>query len=161
MTVITKNRYIWGLLGFVAGVWVTNIGVVLTIRNSVVREYRSPQNLNATVQTIAGNAAQRGWKVSEPMAFERDTGGQEPTNVPVRVLQISNPYYTHTFVEHNRNRSVAVAPMTIVVYERDGQVYVSSVNNGLIGRFFRIEAKEPLNRIRSEEAQILEFLAKR
>jgi uncharacterized protein (DUF302 family) len=162
MTAITKNRFVWGLLGFVAGVWVTNIGVVLTIRNSVVREYRSPHDLSTTVQAISTNAASRGWTVSEPAMLQKTPApGPDQPAVPVRIIQLSHPDYTYSFIEHGRNRCVAMAPATLVLYERGGQVYVSWVNNPLIGRFFRIEAREPFDRLRADEREIMGFLAKR
>ena len=161
MTAIFRERLLSGLLGFVAGVAITNFGVVMTIRNSVVRKYRSPQDLSTTVQSIVANAATHGWIASQPVAFEQDSTGRGYMKVPVRILELSHPEYTESLVAYGRNRSVAMAPTTLVVYERDGQVYVSSVNTGLIGRFFRIEASGPLARKRSDEGEIMQFLAKR
>ena len=54
-----------------------------------------------------------------------------------------------------------MAPSTLVVYEQAGQVYVASVNTGLIGRFFRRDAAGPMQRKRSDEKEILRFLENR
>jgi hypothetical protein len=160
MNIVTKNRIVWGLFGLVAGVLITNAGVALTIRRSVVQEYRSPHDLVTTVQTIVNNAAARGWKVStiEPLDEDSVQPGGHPW---VHIVELTDPAATRGLVAFGRNRSIAIAPSTYVVYEDQGQVYVASVNTGLIGRFFRREAAGPMQRKRSDEAQILGFLAKR
>ncbi len=156
-----KDRLLWGIAGLLAGVVLTNAGVIVTIRNAVVREYRSPHNLETTIQTIAANAANRGWKTGEPLVFNPEMASSKQYPTAVRILELSHPDYARAMVAFGRNRSVAMAPTTLVVYEQNGQVYVATVNNGLIGRFFHHEPAGPIGQKEADEKQIMAFLAKR
>jgi uncharacterized protein (DUF302 family) len=161
MNVVVKNRVIWGFLGLAAGVLITNAAVALTVRRSVVQEYLSPDDLTTTVQKIVVSAVDRGWSVSGLQPLSEDAaqpGGPHPW---VHILEITNPGYARDLVAFSRNRTVAMAPTTLVVYEEAGQVYVARINTGLIGRFFRRDAAGPMQRKRHDEGEILSFLAKR
>lgn len=161
MSAIIKDRLLWGLSGLLLGILVTNAGVIYTIRHAVVREYRSPHDLATTIQTIAANAESRGWRVAEPLVFDRDVAAPKQYNTPVRILELSHPDYARDLVAFGENRTVAVAPTTLVAYEDNGKVYVATVNNALIGRFFHREHAGPIKSKEMDEKQIMSFLAKR
>jgi uncharacterized protein (DUF302 family) len=161
MKAILQSRMFWGVIGFLGGAVITNIGVVLTVRSLIVREYRSPLDFSSTVQTIASNAGSRGWKVSKayehpalPQSVNRNLGS-------VQLIELSHPRYTSEALQFGPNRCVAMTPQTLIVYEQNGQVFVSSVNNGVIGRFFRRQAAGPMTKVRGDEKEILEFLTRR
>jgi len=161
VSAIFKDRVLWAVIGFFGGALITNFGVILTIRNVVVREYRSPQDLSSTVQTIAANAATRGWRVSEPVVLDPDTTPPRQFKAPVRIVELTHPDYARDLVALGRNRTVAMAPTTLVVYEQNGQVYVASINTALIGRFFRREPVGAIERKAVDEREIISFLQKR
>jgi len=52
-------------------------------------------------------------------------------------------------------------PCSIAVYEKYGQVYVASLNRGLVGRFFRREAAGVLGKVRADERESLRLAAVR
>jgi uncharacterized protein (DUF302 family) len=160
MKSIIQNKYFWLVAGFVGGMFVTNLGVVLTVRNVIVREYKSPLNFQMTVDKIVQNAEAQGWSVAKT---------SEPTVVKVadravgsfQVLELSQPDYAMEALKFGPNRCVAMTPYTVTVYEEQGQVYVSFVNNGVIGRFFRRQAQRSMTKVRADEDKIFAFLAKR
>ncbi len=159
MSAIIRDRLLWAVVGFFGGALITNIGVIFTIRNVVVREYRSPQDLASTVRTISTNAVNRGWRVSDPVVLDPDTTRQ--FKAPVRIVELTHPDYARDLVAFGRNRSVAMAPTTLVAYEENGNVYVASVNTGLIGRFFHHEPAGAILKKEVDERQIMSFLRKR
>ena len=162
MRSILRSRVFWGVFGFIGGAVITNIGVVLTVRSLIVREYRSPLDFSTTIQTLAAKADSRGWKVSKSYDLPPDllqTGN--PHLGSVQVLELSHPRYTSEALQYGPNRCVAMTPQTLIVYEQNGEVFVSSVNNGVIGRFFRRQAAGPMTKVRGDEKEIFEFLTKR
>lgn len=160
MKSIVQNKYFWLVAGFLGGMFVTNLGVVLTVRNVIVREYRSPLGFQQTVDQIIRNAEAQGWsavKTSEPTVVkvaERATGA-------FQVLELSQPDYAVEALKFGPNRCVAMTPYTVTVYEEQGSVFVSFVNNGVIGRFFRQQAQRSMTKVRADEAKIFAFLSKR
>lgn len=162
MKSILRSRVFWAFAGFIGGAIVTNIGVVLTVRSLIVREYQSPFDLSTTVHTLATNADRHGWKVSTPNEVPPEllrVGDRQIGSV--QVLELSHPRYTSEALLYGPNRCVAMTPQTLIVYEQDGKVFVSSVNNGVIGRFFRRQAQGPMTKVRGDEKEIFEFLTKR
>jgi hypothetical protein len=101
------------------------------------------------------------WRVSEPQEFnsDPDVGGDHSRRI--RVVELYNPDFGRDLVAFGRNRSVAVAPTTVVAYEEDGNVYVATVNTGLIGRFFHHEPSGAILKKEADERKILAFLKKR
>jgi len=162
MRSVLRSRTFWGIFGFIGGAIITNIGVVLTVRSLIVSEYRSPLDLSTTVQTIAANADSRGWKVTKSYELPADllqTANQHLG--AVQVLELSHPRYTTEALQYGPNRCVAMTPQTLIVYEQNGEVFVSTVNNGVIGRFFRRQAAGPMTKVRGDEREILQFLTRR
>lgn len=160
MKSIVQSKYFWLVAGFVGGMFVTNLGVVLTVRNVIVREYQSPLNFQQTVEKLTQNAEAQGWSVSkanEPTVVkvaERTTGA-------LQVLELTRPDYAVEALKFGPNRCVAMTPYTVTVYEEHGKVFVSFVNNGVIGRFFRRQAQRSMSKVRADEDQIFAFLTKR
>jgi uncharacterized protein (DUF302 family) len=80
---------------------------------------------------------------------------------PVEVIELCHPDYACQILKSGKRSCLAMMPCSVAVYERDGHVYVASLNRGLIGRFFRREAAGVLRKVRADEPEILRLAATR
>lgn len=161
MRAIFRGNLAWGLYGLILGAAITLAGALLVMRAFLIQEQRSPFDLATTVQTITTNATQRGWKVSPVKSLEEVQGQPgEFTKPPAVVLELCHTGYAAEMLESERRSCLAMMPCTIAIYERGGRIYVSTLNRGMIGRFFRREAVGVMRQVRADEREILAFLSK-
>ena len=159
MKSIYRSSVAWGLYGFGIGVGITLAVVILVMRLSLIHEQPSPHDFQSTVQAITTNAVNRGWHVSTPAGLREALMKSE--DLPpgaVTVLELCHSDYACQMLKSHKKSSLAMMPCTLAVYERDGRVYVASLNRSMIGRFFRREAAGVLRKVRNDEKEILSFL---
>lgn len=154
-----ESRITWGVAGLLAGILVTLVATVLTVRSTIVQQYRSPYNFATTVEKVVNSANEHGWRVTSH-ALEQEPS-QEKHADHVQVIHLCNPNLTCDLLALGHNRCVAMIPETVVIYEKNGDVEVAHVNTGALGRFFRREAAGSMRVVRADHREILGFLAKR
>ena len=159
MKSIYRSNTAWALYGFGIGVGITVSALIVTMRISLIHEQPSPHDFQTTVQAITANAVKKGWHVS-PAAGLRDAvlTAQDLPPGAVTVLELCHSEYAGEMLRSHKRSSLAMMPCTIAVYERDGKVYVASLNRSMIGRFYRREAAGVLRQVRRDENEILNFL---
>jgi len=88
---------------------------------------------------------------------------QEPLGAVHRrkVIELCHPHYACELLRSGKRSCLAMMPCSIAVYEKYGQVYVASLNRGLVGRFFRREAAGVLGKVRADERESLRLAAVR
>lgn len=161
MSSIYRTRILWGLAGLLAGVLASVAVLVVTVRSSIIDEYQSSLTLPATVEQIVTNAQARGWRVtSHPLEPTGEVALEKHAD-HIHVIHLCNNNYTEDLLAFGRNRSVAMVPSTIVVYQQGNAVRVAHVDNAALGRFFRRESAGAIRGVRQDEKEIFGFLAKR
>jgi len=119
------------LMGLI--IWEVMPGMMLT-------RHRSPKNFDETVKTI-GDAVKmkQDWKLLVVNDFQRSIreGGYGEMN-RIGSIALCNPGYASRILADDGNKKVtAFMPIEIGIYEdKSGQVYVSELNVGLVGRMF-------------------------
>lgn len=157
-----RGNLAWGLYGAFIGSAATLATVIMLLHGAILIERRSPHDFATTVQTISANAERLGWKVSKVEDFEyAPETAEELRKAPVAVIELCHPGHACNILKSGKRSCMAMMPCSVAVYERDGQVYVASVNHGLIGRFFRLEAAGVLRKVRADEREILRLAALR
>lgn len=161
MTSIYRTRILWGLAGLLAGVIASVAVLVVTVRSSIIDEYQSTLGFNTTVDQLVANAQARGWRVtSHPLEPTGDAAIEKHAD-HIQVIHLCNDNYTEDLLAFGRNRSAAMVPSTIVVYQQKDTVRVAHLDNAALGRFFRRESAGAIRGVRQDEKEIFGFLAKR
>lgn len=162
MGAVYRSNPAWALFGFAVGAGITFAAFIMFLRAVVITEQRSPYDFATTLQIITTSAVDRGWNVSPvaglPAALAQAEGLK---NGRVEVLEMCHPQYGAEILKYGKPHCLAMMPCSLAVYERDGQVYVASLNRGLIGRFFRRETASVIRKVRADEREILHMVAAR
>jgi len=159
VTAFLKSHLAWGLYGlFLGSAFMLALGVGYT-RRAIIEEHQSPYEFPETVQRIKNNATSLGWRTAAIEGLQAnlvEAGYAEPGRI--EVIALCNEHYACSMLKSGKKSSLAMMPCSIAVYERDGKVFVSAVNKGLMGRLFRTEAAGVLRHVRDDEHKILAFL---
>ena len=126
----------WVLVGMVlmgAIVWLTMPSLMLV-------EHKSPRDYQATISALKeAIAGKQDWKVPTVSDFQKTIteSGHGPID-RVGSVALCNPRYASRILAEAQDRKVtAFMPLAIGVYEdKNGQVYVSQLNVGLMGMMF-------------------------
>jgi uncharacterized protein (DUF302 family) len=162
MRSVYLSNLAWGLYGLFMGAGITLSAFLMLMHGAIITEQRSPYDFATTVQVISTNAANRGWKVSRVEDFGAVLAqGEDLNGAPVEVIELCHPDYARQILNSGKPSCLAMMPCSVAVYEREGHVYVASLNRGLVGRFFRLEAASVLRKVRADEKEILRLAAKR
>jgi len=126
----------WVLVGMLlmgAIVWLTMPSLMLV-------EHESPRDYQATISALKeAIAGKQDWKVPTVSDFQKTIteSGHGPID-RVGSVALCNPRYASRILAEAQDRKVtAFMPLAIGVYEdKNGQVYVSQLNVGLMGMMF-------------------------
>jgi uncharacterized protein (DUF302 family) len=100
--------------------------------------------------------SRRGWNVSRIEHLRGALAQSEDLkDARIEVIELCHPGYACQILRSGKRSCLAMMPCSVAVYERDGHVYVASLNRGLVGRFFRREAAGVLRKVRADEHEIL------
>ncbi len=130
----TKSKFLRGIL---VGIILSGLAVYFLMPKLMIRVQASPDDLETTVQNICNQAEQQGWVISSIAKIDESVAKHRGGDVPrVRLINFCQPNYAGEILGDSEARHVSVfMPCTISVYEGDkGEVYVSSMNAGLLGR---------------------------
>lgn len=129
-----------------AGIWML-IGMALmgiivwfTMPSLMLFEHKSDKNYADTISALNEVIAQKeNWKV--PMVFDYQENIVDAGHGPidrVGTVSLCNPLYASMILEDDENRKVTpFMPLGIGVYEdKEGNVYISELNVGLLGMMF-------------------------
>ena len=151
-----------GLYGLFMGAGITLGTFIMLMRGTIITEQRSPYDFATTVQIISTNAVNRGWKVSRVEDFRAVFAQAEDLKrARIEVIELCHPDYACEIFRSGKRSCLAMMPCSVAVYEKDGHVYVASLNRGLVGRFFRREAAGALRKVRADEREILRLAVAR
>jgi uncharacterized protein (DUF302 family) len=153
-----RSNVAWGLYGLLLGAGAMSSLFIGLIRISIIQEERSPYNFTETVQAITANAVNRGWKVTTVDSVQARLAAESGSG-PVQVLELCHAEYACQLARSGRRSCLAMMPCSVAIYERNGQVYVASLNRGLVGRLYRREAADVLRKVRADEREIFRFIA--
>ena len=156
-----RRGWLWGLGGLATGLVLAGALVATEAPGQMISERQSPYDVETTVRTISGNAAQQGWKVSKVYDFQQNLAapGLKPM-APIRVIEMCQPDYARDLLSTEDTRFVSVMmPCAVAVYEKeDGKTYVAAMNVGLMGKLFGGRIAEVMGRVGKDDEAILRFM---
>jgi len=126
------------LICVMAGMVLMGLIVWFTMPLLMLVKVKSKLNYDETISALSENLNKKqDWKVLTVNDYKKST---EPFIVlePTGSINICNPRYASRILANDKDRGVtAFLPLGIGVYEdRKGQVFVSKLNIGLLGKMF-------------------------
>lgn len=124
-------------LGILIGLILTTVAMVGVMRTAMIEVYKSPLDLDATIERLERSIRAAGWMVPDSKRLN-DSFAKGNVAFPrqVHLIKLCEPHHAAEVLTDNRHMA-CMMPCTFAVYEDDGgAVRVSKVNTQLLGRLF-------------------------
>lgn len=157
------RRTVPAVLGFVAGLIVAAVAVYVMMPRMMIVTAKSRYGLDETVSRLQESIERNGWVVSGVSDMNASLAKHGHTFEPgVKVVRLCKAEYAVRVLQGDRHLS-SIMPCAISVWEGDdGQVYLSKMNTGLMGRMFGGTVAEVMgSHVGPEEARILSEIVQR
>ncbi len=151
------------IIGVVIGLLIMGIMVFVTMPSMMINVHKSPVGFDETVAAVEqAVVAQQGWKVAKVFDIQKnilDAGHKGMTRV--KIVTLCNPHYANRILSDDKDKVVTtMMPLGIGVYEtRDGSVYMSEMNVGLMGMMFGGAIAEVMGDASSDIAKMMAAVA--
>jgi uncharacterized protein (DUF302 family) len=151
------------ILGAIIGFLLMGIIVWVAMPPMMINVHKSQYSFDETVAAVEkAVAAQGGWKVSKVFDIQKnivDAGYQDMTKV--KIVTLCNPHYANRILSNDKDKVVAtMMPLGIGVYEtKDGSVYMSEMNVGLMGMIFGGTIAEVMGDASTDIARVMAAVA--
>lgn len=128
------------ITGIIIGFALMGIAVWFAMPKMMINVHKSPYGFDETVAAVEkAVVAQEGWKVAKVFDIQQnivDAGYKDMTKV--KIVTLCNPHYANRILSDDSDKVVStMMPLGIGVYEtKDGGVYMSEMNIGLMGMMF-------------------------
>ena len=132
-----KKIFLSGAAGLAAGCILTALLVYLLMPGMMIKKYRSRLEFDQTVSTIQTALKEQGWSTPGTMNMNKAMAKHGVQFEPrVSLVSLCNADYASKVLKTDRYVA-ALMPCKIAVWEDDsGEVWVSKVNTGLMGKLF-------------------------
>ncbi len=127
------------IIGFIFGIAMTVALGWYMMPKLMLKEYKSPYDIEKTVQTIQNNAKANGWVVAGVSELHKSIKKHGGYDLPaVYLINLCNASHAYNILKKDQNKIIStLMPCTISVYEKtDGSVYIGTVNASLMGKMF-------------------------
>jgi uncharacterized protein (DUF302 family) len=150
------------ILGFIAGIIFAGIAISVSSGEMMVKEFKSPYDFDKTVETVAQriNSA-KGWHVTEIIDQNKEVkenGGYDIGNF--KIIKYCHGGYSSRMLDTDDRKKIGnMMPKTFAVYEKsDGQVFVSTMNGGIMGKLFGGETEKIIEEVSLEVEDMMRFI---
>jgi uncharacterized protein (DUF302 family) len=150
------------IFGFLAGVIFSGIAISVSSGEMMVKEFISPYDFDKTVEVVAERInGKDGWHVTEIIDQNKEVienGGFPIGNFKI-VKYCSGEYSSRMLIDDDRKKIGNMMPKTFAVYEKStGQVYVSTMNGGVMGKMFGGEIEQIIEEVSLEVEDMMRFI---
>lgn len=149
-------------LGLLAGIIFSGIALSISSGNMMVKEFKSPYDFDKTVNVMVDriNGAE-GWHVTGIIDQNKEVmenGGFSIGNFKI-IKYCSGKYSAEMLKADDRKKIGNMMPKTFAVYEKsDGQVFVSTMNGGIMGKLFGGETERIIEEVSLEVESMMRFI---
>jgi len=128
---------VFGGLGVLAGAVVTALAAFLYLSGQMIVVRQSRLGFDETVEAIQKAIPERGWSSPGTMDMNAAMAKHDVQFEPrVKIVSMCQPRYAKNVLTTDR-RVACLMPCSIAVWDGDdGNIYVSRVNSGLLGKMF-------------------------
>jgi len=150
------------LFGFIAGIIFAGVAVSVSSGEMMVKEFKSPYGFDKTVEVVANRINEaKGWHVTEIIDQNKEVkenGGFEIGNF--KIIKYCNGGYSARMLNADDRKKIGnMMPKTFAVYEKsDGQVFVSTMNGGIMGKLFGGETEKIIEEVSLEVEHMMRFI---
>ncbi len=150
------------LFGILIGVIFSGVVISISSGNMMIKELRSPYDFDKTVSVMENRInAKDGWHVTGIIDQNKETkenGGFEIGNFKI-IKYCSGKYSAQMLKDDDRKKMGNMMPKSFAVYEKsDGQVYISTMNGGIMGKLFGGEIEEIIEKVSLEVEDMMRFI---
>jgi uncharacterized protein (DUF302 family) len=150
------------IIGFLIGIIFSGILLSVSSGEMMVKEFKSPYEFNKTVDLITQRInAKDGWHVTGVIDQNKEVlanGGFEIGNYKI-IKYCHGGYSARMLMADERKKIGNMMPKSFAVYEKsDGQVFISSMNGGIMGKLFGGEVEKIIEEVSLEVEDMMRFI---
>ncbi|MBN2789906.1 MAG: DUF302 domain-containing protein [Candidatus Delongbacteria bacterium] len=146
------------IIGVLFGVILTFIVVMRSFPGMMIETFKSKLDYSETVRMIEKSAADNGWAVAKIYDMEKrmQKAGFEDA-ARVKVMELCHAQHTNDILSKEDDMFIsAIMPCRMAVYEKkNGDVFISKMNIGLMSKLFSDNVKEVMGQVAEEDENIL------
>jgi uncharacterized protein (DUF302 family) len=150
------------VFGFIAGSIFAGVVISISSGEMMVKEFKSPYDFEKTLETVAqriNNA--KGWHVTEIIDQNKEVkehGGYDIGNF--KIIKYCHGGYSSRMLDTDDRKKIGnMMPKSFAVYEKsDGQVFVSTMNGGIMGKLFGGETEKIIEEVSLEVEDMMRFI---
>ncbi|MCF8391576.1 MAG: DUF302 domain-containing protein [Bacteroidales bacterium] len=150
------------IFGFIAGIIFSGVVISISSGEMMVREFKSPYDFEKTVEVMANQINNsEGWHVTDIIDQNQEiisTGGSPIGNYKI-IKYCSGKYSGRMLKVDDQKKMGNMMPKTFAVYEKsNGQVYISTMNGAVMGKFFGGEVEKIIEEVSLEVEAMMGFI---
>lgn len=150
------------IFGFILGILFSGIVINISAGEMMVKELKSPYDFEKTVNVMTQRINNKaGWHVTEVIDQNKEVienGGFAIGNFKI-IKYCSGKYSAEMLKSDDRKKIGNMMPKTFAVYEKsDGQVFVSTMNGGIMGKLFGGETETIIEKVSLEVEDMMRFI---
>jgi uncharacterized protein (DUF302 family) len=150
------------IFGFIIGIFFSGIAVSVSSGEMMVKEFVSPYNFDKTVEIMTKRINEKeGWHVTEIIDQNKEVienGGFDIGNFKI-IKYCHGEYSAIMLATDDRKKIGNMMPKSFAVYEKStGQVFVSTMNGGVMGKLFGGEIEIIIEEVSLEIEDMMRFI---
>jgi len=157
------NKYlVGGIGGFILGLLVMMFAMYQMAPGMMLLEDQaSYDDFDTAVAELEKSILEHGWKIPKVHDLQMSMKGFGKEVKPVKVFEICEPNHAEKILRQEGERIVAsMMPCRIAVYEKEGKVFVSRMNSGLMASMMDGVIPEVMSQASKENEEILKAILK-
>ena len=152
-----KNTIIGGLVGLVLGILLTGIIGYSVAPGMMMLEDESQYGFEETVAKLKESTKKQGWSIPTVHDLQKSMKKFGHDIAPVQVFELCHPDHASKILKASDERIVSsLMPCRVAVYEKNGKVFVSRMNSGMMAGMMGGLIAEVMQAAASENEVILE-----
>jgi len=150
------------IFGFILGILFSGVVINISAGEMMVKELKSPYDFEKTVSVMTERINNKaGWHVTDIIDQNKEVteNGGFPIGNFIIIKYCSGKYSAEMLKSDDRKKMGNMMPKTFAVYEKtDGQVYVSTMNGGIMGKLFGGETETIIEKVSLEVEDMMRFI---
>jgi len=144
---------------FVLGMLIMGLLLWSIMPSMMLSEHKSTLGFEETVAAINASAIEQGWKVPAVHNIQGSLHKAGHTDMGrATIIELCQPDYAYAILKNDDEKIMtAMMPCRIGVYEKsNGEVYVSTMNVGIMGMMFGGNIATVMGQVSKEDEEILQ-----
>jgi len=157
-----KKEYLFGGVGFLAGIIIMGIIMFLSAPGIMMLEDEAKYGFDETYEKLMKSVKDHKWKAPKIHDLQKTMKKYGHDVRPVKVIELCHPDHAAKILKESGERIVSsLMPCRVAIYEKsDGKVYVSRMNSGLMASTFGGIIADVMDTAAKENEVILEAILK-